>query len=148
MSKFEIKLTLDASRPDQINLLNKLLNALSSEESKTTVTDTEDSDEVKEEQKKRSRKAKSEKSEELKEEVKSEESEEDDNSDDDSSDNSPTLDELKLLLSKKVNGDNRSDIRAKLNELGAQNVTGLDTSHYSEFYEYLNSLTNGQWAML
>lgn len=142
MSKFEIKLILDASRPDQINLLNKLLNTLSSEESKTVVTDVEDSYEVKEEPKKRARKSKVEKPEEVKEEVKPEESEEEDNSNDDSSDNSPTLDEMKLLLSKKVNGDNRSDIRAKLNELGAQNVTGLDPSHYSEFYGYLNSLTN------
>ena len=145
MSKFEIKLTLDTSRPDQINLLNKLLNALSSEESKTTVTDSEDSDEVKEEEeepKKRSRKTKIEKPEGVKEEVKPEETEEEGSTEEDSSDNSPTLDELKLLLSKKVNGDNRSDIRAKLNELGAQNVTGLDPSHYSEFYGYLNSLTN------
>lgn len=142
MSKFEIKLTLDSSRPDQINLLNKLLNALSSEESKTTVTDSEDSDEVKEEPKKRVRGAKVEKPEEVKEEVKPEETEEGGSTEEDSSDNSPTLDELKLLLSKKVNGDNRSDIRAKLNELGAQNVTGLDPSHYSEFCGYLNSLTN------
>lgn len=139
MSKFEIKLTLDASRPDQINLLNKLLNVLSSEESKTTVTDIEDSDEVNDEPKKRVRKAKVEKP----EEVKAEEIEEEESTEEDSSYNSPTLDELKLLLSKKVNGDNRSDIRAKLNELGAQNVTGLDPSHYSEFYGYLNSLTNG-----
>lgn len=43
-----------------------------------------------------------------------------------------------LLASKAVN--NREAIRAKLTELGAKNVTGMDARHYDSFYEFLKNL--------
>ena len=46
---------------------------------------------------------------------------------------------VRAALSKKVN-DHRSEIKAKLTELGAPSVTKLDPSKYQEMYDFLNSL--------
>lgn len=58
----------------------------------------------------------------------------------------PTIDEseikisdLRTLLSKKVD-EHRDDIKAKLTELGAKNVTTLDESKYEEFHTFLKDL--------
>lgn len=49
------------------------------------------------------------------------------------------IEDVRALLAKKVN-DHRTEIKAKLTELGANNVTSLDKSKYPEFTEFLNSL--------
>lgn len=49
------------------------------------------------------------------------------------------ISDLRTLLSKKVD-DHRDDIKAKLTELGAKNVTTLDESKYEEFYDFLKGL--------
>lgn len=50
-----------------------------------------------------------------------------------------TLDMLRTLTSEKIN-EHRPEIKAKLNELGSQNITKLDTARYAEMYEFLQSL--------
>lgn len=50
------------------------------------------------------------------------------------------IEDVRALLSKKV-ANNRETIKAKLTELGANNVTSLDKSHYASFVEFLNSLS-------
>ena len=49
------------------------------------------------------------------------------------------IETVRAALSKKVN-DHRSEIKAKLTELGAPSVTKLDPSKYQEMYNFLNSL--------
>ena len=49
------------------------------------------------------------------------------------------ISDLRTLLSKKVD-EYRDDIKAKLTELGAKNVTTLDESKYEEFFTFLNGL--------
>ena len=46
---------------------------------------------------------------------------------------------IRTLLASKVD-NNRETIRAKLTELGAKNVTGLDARNYDSFYEFLKDL--------
>lgn len=47
--------------------------------------------------------------------------------------------ELRAALLEKVN-DHRAEIKEKLTELGAENVTTLDKSKYEELFNYLKSL--------
>ena len=49
------------------------------------------------------------------------------------------ISDLRTLLSKKVD-EHRDDIKAKLTELGAKNVTTLDEAKYEEFYTFLKGL--------
>ena len=58
-------------------------------------------------------------------------------------DNGGTLkiEELRALLRVKVNNDeNRGKLKAKLESLGASNVTTLAKEHYTEFYNFMNTL--------
>lgn len=50
-----------------------------------------------------------------------------------------SIQDIRILLASKVD-NNRETIRAKLTELGAKNVTGLDTRDYDSFYEFLKDL--------
>ena len=50
------------------------------------------------------------------------------------------ISDLRTLLSKKVD-EHRDDIKAKLTELGAKNVTTLDESKYEEFHTFLKDLS-------
>lgn len=55
------------------------------------------------------------------------------------SDPAVSIQDIRILLASKVD-NNRETIRAKLTELGAKNVTGLDARHYDSFYEFLKDL--------
>lgn len=50
-----------------------------------------------------------------------------------------SIQDIRTLLASKVD-NNREAIRAKLTELGARNVTGLDARNYDAFYEFLKNL--------
>ena len=50
-----------------------------------------------------------------------------------------SIPDIRTLLASKVD-NNRETIRAKLTELGAKNVTGLDARNYDSFYEFLKDL--------
>lgn len=50
-----------------------------------------------------------------------------------------TITEVRVALSEKVQ-DHRTEIKKKLTELGAKNVTAMDPSKYCEFMEFLNGL--------
>lgn len=49
------------------------------------------------------------------------------------------IQDIRTLLASKVD-NHREAIRAKLTELGAKNVTGLDVRNYDSFYEFLKDL--------
>ena len=55
------------------------------------------------------------------------------------SDPAVSIQDIRILLASKVD-NNREAIRAKLTELGARNVTGLDVRNYDAFYEFLKNL--------
>lgn len=55
------------------------------------------------------------------------------------SDPAVSIQDIRTLLASKVD-NNREAIRAKLTELGAKNVTGLDPQNYDSFYEFLKGL--------
>lgn len=55
------------------------------------------------------------------------------------SDPAVSIQDIRTLLVSKVD-NNRENIRAKLTELGARNVTGLDARNYDAFYEFLKNL--------
>ena len=55
------------------------------------------------------------------------------------SDPAVSIQDIRALLASKVD-NNRETIRAKLTELGAKNVTGLDVRNYDSFYEFLKDL--------
>ena len=56
------------------------------------------------------------------------------------SDPAVSIQDIRVLLASKVDNNNRETIRAKLTELGAKNVTGLDARNYNSFYEFLKDL--------
>jgi hypothetical protein len=55
------------------------------------------------------------------------------------SDPAVSIQDIRILLASKVD-NHRETIRAKLTELGARNVTGLDARNYDAFYEFLKNL--------
>lgn len=55
------------------------------------------------------------------------------------SDPAVSIQDIRILLASKVD-NNRETIRAKLTELGAKNVTGLDARNYDSFCEFLKDL--------
>lgn len=55
------------------------------------------------------------------------------------SDPAVSIQDIRILLASKVD-NHRETIRAKLTELGAKNVTGLDARNYDSFYEFLKDL--------
>lgn len=55
------------------------------------------------------------------------------------SDPAVSIQDIRTLLASKVD-NHRETIRAKLTELGAKNVTGLDAQNYDSFYEFLKDL--------
>ena len=50
-----------------------------------------------------------------------------------------SIQDIRTLMASKVD-NHRETIRAKLTELGAKNVTGLDARNYDSFYEFLKDL--------
>ena len=55
------------------------------------------------------------------------------------SDPAVSIQDIRTLLASMVD-NHREAIRAKLTELGAKNVTGLDARNYDAFYEFLKNL--------
>lgn len=55
------------------------------------------------------------------------------------SDPAVSIQDIRTLLASRVD-NHRETIRAKLTELGAKNVTGLDARNYDAFYEFLKDL--------
>lgn len=55
------------------------------------------------------------------------------------SDPAVSIQDIRILLASKVD-NHREAIRAKLTELGARSVTGLDARNYDAFYEFLKDL--------
>lgn len=116
MKQIEIKVTIDGNDPTQVNAAIALLQSLNS-----------DAETEKPAPRTRKRKVADKPA-----EAKTEE-------DPASKEKEITITDVRTLLAKKVEID-REAIKAKLTELGANNVTSLDSTKYPEFIEFLNSL--------
>jgi chromatin remodeling complex protein RSC6 len=137
MSQVEIKVTIDTANTEQLAAAMQLLQSLGN------VVELPKAETPKKEEpaKKQTTKKETPKKEEApKAETKKEEPKEEPKKETHKKEESGIkIEDVRALLAKKVN-DNRAEIKAKLTELGANNVTSLDSSKYQEFTDFLNEL--------
>ena len=147
MSKIEISVAVDATKPEELKALSNYLLALANlsgvktPETNTTATIT--ASEVKEAEpapapaagkKRQASKAKTEAPKEEQETPAAEAAKEE---------TTIKLDTLRTLLSKKVDA-NRDAIKDKLTELGTKNLTTLDPKDYQTIYDFFISLKDSE----
>lgn len=128
MTQVEVKVLIDVQDPKQVQALNALFATLAGEQVPQKNVQAP---------KPENPKAEKPKTEPAKEEV----AETKETPAEETKDDAPEvkIEDVRALLSKKVE-NNRSEIKTKLNELGAPNVTALAKDRYPEFVEFLNEL--------
>lgn len=132
MSQVEIKVTIDTANPEQLAAAMQLLQSLGNGAELPKEEPAKKQATKKEAPKEEAPKAETSKKEEAKKEEPKKETPKKEES-------GIKIEDVRALLAKKVN-DNRAEIKAKLTELGANNVTSLDSSKYQEFTDFLNEL--------
>lgn len=132
MSQVEIKVTIDTANPEQLAAAMQLLQSLGNGAELPKEEPAKKQATKKEAPKEEAPKAETSKKEEAKKEEPKKETPKKEES-------GIKIEDVRALLAKKVN-DNRAEIKAKLTELGANNVTSLDSSKYREFTDFLNEL--------
>lgn len=162
MSKIEISVAVDATKPEELKALSNYLLALANlsgvKTPETNTTDTTTASEVKEAEpapapaagkKRQASKAKTEAPKEDQETPAAEAAKEE-APEEDVKEAAPVkeettikLDTLRTLLSKKVDA-NRDAIKDKLTELGTKNLTTLDPKDYQTMYDYFISLKDSE----
>ena len=162
MSKIEISVAVDATKPEELKALSNYLLALANLSGVKTpepnTTDTTTASEVKEAEpapapaagkKRQASKAKTEAPKEEQEtpaaEAAKEEAPEEEVKEAAPAKEETTikLDTLRTLLSKKVDA-NRDAIKDKLTELGTKNLTTLDPKDYQTMYDFFISLKDSE----
>ena len=149
MSKIQINLELDSNKPNELKIVAKMLLELAGAPtiSEQAASDQQWAEEVKESQneeaapKKRASRAKPKPEQDAEaseaEESKAEEAEEP--KAEAASEEGIKLDDLRASLSLKVKSY-REEIKAKLTELGASNLTTLDAGKYADMNDFLKGL--------
>lgn len=137
MSQVEIKVTIDTANTEQLAAAMQLLQSLGNgvELPKAETPKKEEPAKKQTTKKETPKKEEATKAETKKEELKEEPKKETPKKEE----SGIKIEDVRALLAKKVN-DNRAEIKAKLTELGANNVTSLDSSKYQEFTDFLNEL--------
>lgn len=128
MRQFKVKVYIDISNPEHVSALNSFLGVIGDQEGVKKPT------EVVEKKPRQTRNKPIEKVEKVEKVEKIEKIEE---TTDDSSE--IKIEDVRSKLSRKV-GTNREEIKAKLKEYDAANVTSLDEKHYVDFIEFLDGL--------
>ena len=161
MSKIEISVAVDATKPEELKALSNYLLALANlsgvKTPETNTTDTTTASEVKEAEpapapaagkKRQASKAKTGAPKEEQETPAAEAAKEE--APEDVKEAAPAkeeseikLDTLRTLLSKKVDA-NRDAIKDKLTELGTKNLTTLDPKDYQTMYDFFISLKDSE----
>ena len=162
MSKIEISVAVDATKPEELKALSNYLLALANlsgvKTPETNTTDTTTAPEVKEAEpapapaagkKRQASKAKEETPEEKVKEA-AEAAKEEAPEEEEVKEAAPAkeettikLDTLRTLLSKKVDA-NKDAIKDKLTELGTKNLTTLDPKDYQTMYDFFISLKDSE----
>lgn len=146
MKKIQISLTIDTTDSKQREMLNGLMDAISQQsencsERGNTEPQATDEDQTSEEpeqvkaNKKAPVKVKVTKKAKTNEEVTGEETEESTAE----SESDISYDDIRELMSHKIE-NHRSEIKAKLTELGSKNLTRLDPAKYEEFFQWLKTV--------
>ena len=163
MSKIEISVAVDATKPEELKALSNYLLALANlsgvKTPETNTTDTTTAPEVKEAEpapapaagkKRQVSKAKTEAPKEEQETPAAEAAKEEAPEEEEVKEAAPAkeettikLDTLRTLLSKKVDA-NRDAIKDKLTELGTKNLTTLDPKDYQTMYDFFISLKDSE----
>ena len=161
MSKIEISVAVDATKPEELKALSNYLLALANlsgvKTPETNTTDTTTAPEVKEAEpapapaagkKRQASKAKTEAPKEEQETPAAEAAKEE--APEEVKEAAPAkeetdikLDTLRTLLSKKVDA-NRDAIKDKLTELGTKNLTTLDPKDYQTMYDFFSGLKDSE----
>lgn len=162
MSKIEISVAVDATKPEELKALSNYLLALANlsgvKTPETNTTDTTTAPEVKEAEpapapaagkKRQASKAKTEAPKE-EQETPAAEAAKEEAPEEEVKEAAPVkeettikLDTLRTLLSKKVDA-NRDAIKDKLTELGTKNLTTLDPKDYQTMYDFFISLKDSE----
>lgn len=162
MSKIEISVAVDATKPEELRALSNYLLALANlsgvKTPETNTTDTTTAPEVKEAEpapapaagkKRQASKAKTEAPKE-EQETPAAEAAKEEAPEEEVKEAAPVkeettikLDTLRTLLSKKVDA-NRDAIKDKLTELGTKNLTTLDPKDYQTMYDFFISLKDSE----
>lgn len=162
MSKIEISVAVDATKPEELKALSNYLLALANlsgvKTPETNTTDTTTASEVKEAEpapapaagkKRQASKAKTEAPKE-EQETPAAEAAKEEAPEEEVKEAAPVkeettikLDTLRTLLSKKVDA-NRDAIKDKLTELGTKNLTTLDPKDYQTMYDFFISLKDSE----
>lgn len=152
MSKIQINLELDSNKPNELKIVAKMLLELAGaptiSEAPQAASDQQESQNEEAAPKKRASRAKP-KTDEA-EETKTEEDEETKAEQDEDAteakevegapaEEGTKLDDLRASLSLKVKS-HRDEIKAKLTELGASNLTTLDAGKYADMNDFLKGL--------
>lgn len=113
MNTIVVKVILDGKETEKVKALQEFMNSFAGEVTETTneVEETQPDPQPKKEEKKKEQKK----------------------------DKTIKIGDIRSLVSKKVN-DHREDIKEKLSEYGAKNVTSLEEENYVDFYNFLNEL--------
>ena len=150
MSKIQINLELDSNKPNELKIVAKMLLELAGaptiSEAPEAASDQQESLKEEAAPKKRASRAKPEPEQDVEaseaeepkaEETKTEEAEEP--KAEAASEEGIKLDDLRASLSLKVKS-HRDEIKAKLTELGASNLTTLDAGKYADMNDFLKGL--------
>ena len=150
MSKIQINLELDSNKPNELKIVAKMLLELAGaptiSEAPQAASDQQESQNEEAAPKKRASRAKPKTEQDVEtlaeaeaeaEETKTEEAEEP--KAEAASEEGIKLDDLRASLSLKVKS-HRDEIKAKLTELGASNLTTLDAGKYADMNDFLKGL--------
>lgn len=159
MANLEIKLTLDGSNDEMVDVTGKLLSALgqsnvefkASASATTTAEESDDSEKknIEDEKAKKAAALKAKKAAEAKAKKEAEakaakeaaenaeESEEGESSDDEEP--SVTIEQIKSMMAKKIS-DHRDVIKKQMTKIGAQNLSTISADQYDSFYSFLEGL--------
>lgn len=151
MANLEIKLSLDGTNDEMVEVTGKLLSALAktdvefkaeasaptSDELEKKIIQKEKAAKVAELKAKKAAEAKAKKEEEKASKEKEKEIEETE----DSEDNDPvvTIEQIKSVMAKKIS-EHRDSIKKQMTKIGAQNVSTIPESAYNDFYSFLEEL--------
>lgn len=145
MSKIQINLELDSNKPNELKIVAKMLLELAGaptiSEAPQAASDQQESQNEEAAPKKRASRAKPKTEESPAEEIEEVPAEEAEvaPAEEPKAEEGIKLDDLRASLSLKVKS-HRDEIKAKLTELGASNLTTLDAGKYADMNDFLKGL--------
>lgn len=133
----EIKLKFDPSNVKQVAALFSLLSAIGETGIEYSEEEVRNMEVVTEEKPEKSKSKKPKAAKPVKTKV--EEPEEEEEAEEENEDSAVSVEQIRELVTSKAK-TSKKEIKAKLTDLDADNVSSLDKKHYQEFYLFLSEL--------